>query len=358
MLVNTDMLGIDRNDERGDSSFMDDGSPIRLLIYIFLLLLGSAYFASAEMALTSVNKIRMMSYADDGNRRAAKVLTILGDFDRALTTILIGNNIMQIGCATLATLLATRLWGNGAVSLTTLITTVVVFLFTEILPKSFAKACNEQWAQAVSGSMLFFMRVMKPITLIFNKLSNLLSRPFMKKSELRPTVTEDELHDIIDTIVEEGELDEDEGELVQNALEFAETEVREVYTPWYKVVRVNLSMSSETIIDVIKSCAHSRLPVTGQHGAVIGILPIRSYLKAYLKDKDVTLSEVMVDANFVADDMPIDALLQTMSDNKTHMVVVIDREGKTLGVITMEDILEELVGEIYDEEDPEGGIVQ
>ncbi len=336
---------------------MDDGSPIRLLGYILLLLLGSAYFASAEMALTSVNKIRMMSYADNGNKRAAKVLEILNDFDRALTTILIGNNIMHIGCATLATVLATRLWGTGSVSIMTIVTTIVVFLFAEMLPKCFAKACNEQWAQAVSGSMLLVMRLMRPITFIFNGISRLLSRPFLKKEEVRPTVTEDELYDIIDTIVEEGELDEEEGELVQNALEFAETEVREVYTPWYKVVRVNLSMNSDTIIDVIKSCGHSRLPVTGQHGAVIGILPIRSYLKAYLKDKDVTLFEVMVDANFVAADMPIDELLKAMSQNKTHMVVVLDRNGKTLGVITMEDILEELVGEIYDEEDPEAGVL-
>ncbi len=335
---------------------MDDGSPIRLLVYILLLLLGSAYFASAEMALTSVNKIRMMNYADNGNKRAAKVLMILSDFDRALTTILIGNNIMHIGSATLATLFVTRLWGASAVTASTIVMTIVVFLFAEMLPKSFAKACNEQWAQAVSGSLLFVMRILNPITVVFTWISGVLSRPFMKKdAQTRPTVTEDELHDIIDTIVEEGELDEEEGELVQNALEFAETAVREVYTPWYKVVRVNISMSSDTIIDVIKSCSHSRLPVTGKHGAVIGILPIRSYLKAYMKDKDITLSEVMVDANFVAADMPIDELMQTMSENKTHMVVVLDHNGKTLGLITMEDILEELVGEIYDEEDPEGG---
>lgn len=335
---------------------MDDGSPIRLLLYILLLLLGSAYFASAEMALTSVNKIRMMSYADNGNKRAARVLAILEDYDRALTTILIGNNIMHIGSATLATVFASRLWGTGAVSVTTVVMTVVVFLFAEMLPKCYAKACNERWAQAVSGSMLFLMKLMRPISALFSALSRLLSRPFMKKGEQRPTVTEDELHDIIDTIVEEGELDEDEGELVQNALEFAETAAREVYTPWYKAVRVNLSMSSDTIIDVIKSCTHSRLPVTGQHGAVIGILPIRSYLRAYLRDPEITLSEVMVDANFVADDIPIDELLETMSENQTHMVIVLDANGKTLGLITMEDILEELVGEIYDEEDPEGSV--
>ena len=336
---------------------MDDGSPIRLLGCILILLLGSAYFASAEMALTSVNKIRMMSYADNGNKRAKRVLSILDQFDRALTTILIGNNIMHIGSATLATVFAARLWGTDAVSAASVVMTLVVFLFAEMLPKCYAKACNERWAMSVSASMLFCIKLLRPVSALFSALSNFLSRSFVKAGEQRPTVTEDELHDIIDTIVEEGELDEDEGELVQNALEFAETAAREVYTPWYKVVRVNLSMSSDTIIDVIKSCPHSRLPVTGQHGAVIGILPIRSYLRAYLKDKEVTLSEVMVDANFVAADVPIDELLQTMSENKTHMAVVLDDSGKTLGVLTMEDILEELVGEIYDEEDPEGGVV-
>lgn len=335
---------------------MDDGSPIRLLGYIVLLLIGAAYFASAEMALSSTNRIRMMNYADDGNKKAVKVLYILDHFDSALTTLLICNNVMHIGCATLATVLATRLWGTGAVTASTIITTVVVFLLAEMLPKSFAKACNEQWSLQVSASMIFFMKVMRPFTFFFTKLGDMLTALLKGKAGEEPTVTEDELHDIIETIVEEGELDQDEGELVQNALEFAGTTAGSIYTPLRKVVRVNISMDSETILDIIKTCGFSRLPVTGKEGAVLGILPIRSYLKAYLQDKDITLSEVMADAYFVSDTTPIDDLMAAMNQSKTHMVAVLDSEGETLGVITMEDILEELVGEIYDEQDTEGGV--
>ena len=204
--------------------------------------------------------------------------------------------------------------------------------------------------------MLFAMKLLRPVSALFSGLSHLLSRPFLKKGEQRPTVTEDELHDIIDTIVEEGELDQEEGELVQNALEFAGRTAASVYTPIRKVVRVNIAMDSDTILSVIKTCGFSRLLVTGKEGSVLGVLPIRSYLKAYLQDKDITLSEVMADAHFVSDNTPIDELMGAMNQSKTHMVIVLDKEGETLGVITMEDILEELVGEIYDEQDTEGGV--
>lgn len=338
---------------------MDDGSPIPYLFCIFLLILGGAFFAGTETSLASVNKIRMMSYADDGDKRAKRVLYIHNNFDKALTTLLIGNNIMHIGCATLSTVLATRLWGTGAVTLATVVITMLVFLFAEMIPKSFAKVFNEKFAMSVAGVLIFLMKAFTPVSFGFTKLGEAVSLPLRKKVPEAPTVTEDELHDIIDTVVEDGELNKEEGELMQNALEFAETEAHEIYTPWRDVVTLQDNMATSEILDSIHNGTHTRLPVVDAQGQVQGVLQIRKYLKTYLQNPGTSLDAVMDAVHFVNGDMPIDDLMTAMSDSKTHLCVVIDGNGAPLGVITMEDILEELVGEIYDEDDPaEGGSAQ
>ena len=331
---------------------MEDGRPIGYFISIVFLILGGAYFAGTEIALASVNRIRMMSYADNGNRRASRVLYILDHFDKALTTLLIGNNIMHIGCASIATLMATKLWGLKAVPVTTVVTTVVVFLVSEMIPKRFAKACNERFALAVSGSLIALMKIFTPVSFVFSKLSAWVSKPF-KKQEEEPTVTEDELYDIIETIAAEGAIDEEKTELVQSALEFSDTFVQDVLTPWEKVVSIPVDASDETILTTIRENAHSRIPVLDKEGHPIGVLLIRKYLKAHMRGETPQISHIMESIHFVDADMPIDDLFPVMSRNKTHLSVVRDAQWKTLGIITMEDILEELVGEIYDEDDAE-----
>ena len=333
---------------------MDDGSPIRYLVYIFLFILGGAYFASAEMSLASVNRIRMMTYADGDDKRAKRVLFILNRFDQALATILIGSNLMQTCCAALATLLVTKLWGVGALAYSTVIVTVVLSFFGELIPKRYAKDCNERMALGVSASMLLLMRVMAPISFVFRKFNAIISKPF-ERATAEPTVTEDELYDIIESIVEEGELEREEGELAQNALDFSYTTAREVCTPWSRTVKLSVGMHSDQILQTIQDSIHSRFPVIGAGGNIVGVLQMRNYLKAYIIDRSVTLSQVMDDARFVQGELPIDDLLAVMSNNQTHMAIVLDGEGNTLGIVTMEDILEELVGEIYDEDDTEGG---
>ena len=332
---------------------MDDGSPIGYLISIFLLILGGAYFAGTEIALASVNRIRMMSHADNGNKRATRVLYILDHFDKALTTLLIGNNIMHIGCASIATLMATKLWGVKAVPATTVVMTVVVFFVSEMVPKRFAKACNERFALAVSGSLLALMKAFTPISFVFSKLSAWVSKPFKKQQE-EPTVTEDELYDIIETIAAEGAIDEEKSELVQSALEFSDTTVRDVLTPWEKVVSIPVDAPDEAILSTIRENAHSRLPVVDEEGHPIGVLLIRKYLKAHMRGETPALSIIMESVHFVDADMPIDDLFPVMSQNKLHLSIVRDAQWKTLGIVTMEDILEELVGEIYDEDDKGG----
>ena len=307
---------------------MDDGSPIGYLIAIFAFILGGGYFAATEIALASVNRIRMMSYADDGNRRAKRVLYILDHFDKALTTLLIGNNIMHISCASIATLMATKLWGVGYVTLTTIVTTIVVFL-------------------------LFFMKVLGPLAFIFSAISRFVSKPFKKNEEEEPTVTEDELYDIIESIPEESDIDEEKAELMQSALEFSDTFVREVLTPWDKVVKLRLDMSGDEAMAVIRDDIHSRLPVVDADGNPVGMVQIRKFLRTRYKNASVSVKDIMDDIHFVNDDIAIDDLLTAMSNDKTHFSVVLDKDGKTIGIVTIEDILEELVGEIYDEDDKE-----
>lgn len=332
---------------------MDDGSPIGYLVAILAFIIGGAYFAATEIALASVNRIRMMSYADDGNRRAKRVLYILDHFDKALTTILIGNNIMHISCASMATLMATKLWGLSYVTLTTIVTTLAVFLLAEMIPKRFAKTNSERFSLAVAGSLMFFMKVLGPLAFVFSAISKFASKPFKKNQEEEPTVTEDELYDIIESIPEESGIDEEKAELMQSALEFSDTFVREVLTPWDRVVKLKLNMSGSEAMDVIKGDIHSRLPVIDDDGNPVGMVQIRKFLKARYKDASVCVNDIMDDIHFVNDDIAIDDLLTAMSNDKTHFSVVLDKDGRTIGIVTIEDILEELVGEIYDEDDKE-----
>ena len=339
--------------------FVDD-SPAGYLIAIFILLLLAAYFAGAEIALASVNRIRLTNRAEDGDKRAKRVLYILDNFDKALTTLLIGTNVTHAGIATLSTVFTYTLFDSiesmpdYAVTLSTIISTVVVFLLGEMIPKAFGKACNEKFALGVSGSLVFLMKVLTPISIFFSTISEWASRPFKKKAEATPTVTEDELYDIIETFVEENNVDEETEVLVQNAIEFSERTARAVMTPWKKVRYINENDSNEKVLELIRDTTHSRLPVVNNEGKVVGTLSIRTFLKCHYKKEKFTVRQIMRTPTMITASTPVDDLLSTLSANRTHIAFV-QSAGKTLGIITVEDILEELVGEIYDEE--EGGVV-
>lgn len=333
---------------------MDDGSPIGYLFTIVLLILLSAMFAGTETAFASVSRIRMMSNASNGDERAKRSLWILDHFDQALTTLLICNNITHIGCASIATLMASKLWGLGSVTLVTLVTTFVLFFIAETVPKRFAKATSERFAMTMSGTLLFLMHALKPVSFLFMKLSSLVSRRLHKDAAEEPTVTEDELHDILETAAEEGALDEEKTELVQNALDFSAISAKDILTPWKDVETVQTSMRADDVLALIEKNAHSRLPVLDARGNVTGILYTRKFLRAYLQNgHSVRIRTVMDPAVFVNPDMPIDDLLPHLSARRTQIAVVRSADGTLplFGVVTVEDILEELVGEIYDEDD-------
>lgn len=328
---------------------MDDGSPIGFLVLIVLLVLVSAYFSATEMALSAVNRIRIMSLADNGDRRAKRVLYNLDHFDQALTTILIGTNITHISCASAATVFATRTWGVSAVTMMTIVITLVIFMLGEMLPKRFAVIFSERFALFSGASLYVLMKLFSPLAKIYSALSRMMMRS-RGQSAPEPTVTEDELYDIIETLPTESSIDEETTELVQNALDFSDTLARDILTPWDKAVFVALTMSDDEVLEVVRSNAHSRLPVVDVHGHAIGILQIRKYLKARLNGR-VALMKVMDEPRFVDADMPIDDLLPVMSAMRTQLALVRDCGGATLGIVSVEDILEELVGEIYDEDD-------
>lgn len=333
---------------------MDDGGPIQYLILFLIMLVGSAYFAATEMSLASVNKIRMVGYADNGNKQAKRVLYLLNNFDKALATLLIGNNVMHIGCATIATIFATKTWGVASVTVSTLVTTAIVFFAGEVLPKCYAKACCEKFMMNVAASLIFLMKLLTPLSAAFEWVSAQVRKPFKNKVE-EPTVTEDELYDIIEMAVEEGALDEDTSELVQSAMEFSDRTVADAMTPWEKIVAVSSTMTPEEIIGLIQESGHSRIPVVDAEGKVTGVLQIRKYLKAYLQDNKPDLQDIVDPPKFASVHLPVDESLQLMSESQTHLFFVKDDQEKTVGIITVEDILEELVGEIYDEDDVEGG---
>lgn len=329
---------------------MDDGSRLSLIIVVALLFCA-AYFAVAEITFSSVQRVKIKTRADRGDTRAKKVLFVLDNFDRAISTILICTNIIHITAATIVTVTVTRLWGVSAVTLSTVITTIVIFFAGEMLPKSIAKKYSERLSLAVAGSLCFFMRIFKPLSEFLASIGNFASR--FVKSDPEITVTEDELFDIIEDMTEEGSLDSERGELISSALQFSSVTVESILTSRVDIAAIDVSDSNEEILDFVRSEKHSRIPVyEGSIDNIIGILQIRKYIKAYLNNRDaLNIRDLLDEPYFVHQSTMIDDLLPVMSKKRLNMAVVTDNYGGTLGIVTVEDILEELVGEIWDEDD-------
>ncbi|MBE6998074.1 MAG: HlyC/CorC family transporter [Ruminococcaceae bacterium] len=329
-----------------------DSSSIYLsAIIILLLLFFAAYFAVCETAFASVSRIRLKLEADRGDRRARRALFVTEHFDRAITTILIGTNIVHLAAAAYVTVLVTRRWGVGAVTLSTVVTTVVVFFVGEMLPKSIAKKYSERFSLGTAGSLCFFMRIFTPLSFLLTAVGNAAAK--LTRGEREVTVTEDELYDIIENMTDEGELDAEQGELVTSALSFGDVTVESILTARVDVTALDVDWPPEKIMDILRTLRHSRVPVyEGTIDNIIGVLQIRKYMKAWLDDKaHIALRALLDEPYFVHQSTRIAELLPVMSGKKLNLAVVTDNYGGTLGIVTVEDILEELVGEIWDEED-------
>lgn len=329
---------------------MDDGSRLPWLIAIALLFCA-AFFAVAETAFASSSRSKLKAAADRGEAGAESALYVLDNFDRAITTLLICTNIVHISAAAIVTVAVTKRWGLSAVSLSTVITTIVVFFAGEMLPKSIAKKYSERFAKRCAAPIRFFMKLFTPLSSLLTFLGQ--SAAKLTKGDAQISVTEDELYDIIEDMTEEGTLDEEQGDLISSALQFGDVTVESVLTPRVDVAAIDISDSPEEILDFIKTQNHSRLPVyEGSIDNIIGVLQIRRYIKAYLRQKNALDIRALLDeVFFIHQSANIDELLPIMSKRRLNMAVVTDNYGGTLGIVTVEDILEQLVGEIWDEDD-------
>ena len=335
---------------------------IPLWILFIACVVGGAYFAATESSFSAVNKIKMKTLADDGNKRAKGVMSVLNKFDKALTTLLLGNNVTKILGASVFTLLATEIFREGlhqsesflnsfAFSMIcSVLSTVIIFLFSEMIPKSFANDRSESVSIFFQSSLRFLMKILTPFSAFFGAISKGASKLFSKK-EVNPSITEDELTEIIDTAEEEGVVDEEQGDMLKSVLEFTKTTVDEIMTMDKDVDYINLGDSTEQILQAIKNTNYSRLPVKTANGRIAGILRIRTFLTEYHRNPKINLRSVMTTPYLINKDHKIDDLLSEMRQKKIQMAMVQDENKHIVGLVTIEDVLEELVGEIWDEED-------
>lgn len=327
-----------------------DSIPL-LIVFLMFVVCGS-YFSGTESAFTAMNKIKIKSKAEDGNKRAKNTLYIANNFDRALSTILIGNNVARTAAASVATIIAAREFSHisNYTLWTTVITTLIFFFFSEMIPKAFANDRSDSTALLFAGSMKALMKILRPFAAVFTWISHRVTRLFA--GEQQPSITEDELIDIIDTAEEEGVVDEERSEMLRSAIQFSGTAVADVMTMPDDIQAIELHASIPEILAFIREVRHSRIPVyDGDLDHIVGIMKVRNFLQAYYHNHNINIRSLLKDPYYAhADDMVSD-LFDVMKGTQHYIAVIRNDEGHTIGIATIEDFLEELVGEIWDEDD-------
>lgn len=323
-----------------------DNSDLWKIILIISMMIFSALFSGTETAYSSVNKLRLKNYEAQGSKKAAKALRLANKFDEVLTAVLIGNNIVNIAASSVSTLLFISIYGDNGAAISTVVITLLVLTFCEVIPKSYAKKNAEKIALAFAAPITFLVCIFKPLVFLLNKLSAVFDR-----GEEAPSVTEDELKYMIDEIEEQGVIEEQESELVKSALEFDEITVNEILIPRVKVIGVEVNSSIDEIKELFSSEMYSRLPVYEKSlDDIVGIITNKSFFKMLVEGKS-DIRDIIQEVPHIADSKLISEAMKDMQRSKVHLAVVIDQYGGTKGIITLEDIIEELVGEIYDEDD-------
>jgi len=322
------------------------------IIIIACLVVLSAYFSATETAYTSINRIKIKNLAQK-NKKARLTMKISEDFDKLLSTILIGNNIVNIVLTSIATLLFVKAMGEVGATWATVVVTVVILVFGEISPKSLAKEAPERWALTAAPILRIFMIVLTPLTAIFSVWKKILSKIIKIKAD--KGLTDAELITLVEEAETDGYIDEDSSELIQNAIYFRDLEANDILTPRVDIVAVSTETSKEEIASIFKYTGFSRVPVyTEGEGMdnIIGVLNQKDFHN-YISGTDEEIGAYIKPAAFAPGTMKIANILKAMQDVKTHIAIIVDEYGGTMGLITMEDIIEELVGEIYDEHDAE-----
>lgn len=326
---------------------------IPLLIAMIILVLLSAFFSMTETVYSTTNTVRLTVLAEDGKKKAQKALWIAEHYDRTLTTILVGNNLVNISLATISVTFFTQLLTNGSIVelVSTLVTTIVVLIFGEITPKTIAKEHADSLAVKLSSIVYIVIWILTPVVIIFSGFQKLLHLG-KDKTEKEPQVNEAELEAILDTMEEEGAIESEEVELINNILDLNDREVKDIMTPRPDIIAVSDEMDHDEIKTVLFNSKLSRIPVYhGDKDNIIGILFERDFLTAYIKRKNFRIKSLLRPVKYVSTSMKVNDLIHELQKTKMHMAIVSGEYGEVVGLVTMEDALEELVGEIYDEHD-------
>ncbi len=317
------------------------------IIVLFLIL--SAYFSATETAFTSINRIRMKNLAGDGDKRAKRVLDLEKDYDNLLSTILIGNNLVNIGLTAVATAIFLELSPEYGATLSTIAVTVVVLIFGEISPKSLAKESPEGFAMFSGPLIQALVIVLTPVNFLFKQWKKLLSKMF--KVVDNRGITEDELLTIVEEAETEGSIEAGQSELIQNAIEFNELEAWDVLTPRVDIKAIEIDSTKKEVAKMFMETGYSRLPVYEDDlDKILGVLNQKDFHN-YISGSKKTISDYVKPVVYVAGSIKAADLLKKLQVNKTHIAIIVDEYGGTAGLVTMEDIIEELVGDIYDEHD-------
>ena len=326
-------------------------SNTTIIVIIAVCLLFSAYFSATETAFSSANLTRLRMLAEKGNRRAALVCRQLERYDRLLSTILIGNNIVNIAMASLATALFVKSFGDAGATLSTVVVTVVVLIFGEISPKSIAKDCAEDWAMTAAPFLQLMIWLLMPLNAAFSLWKKLLARVFHLDPDSR--MSPEELLMLVNEVQQDGSIDKDEGDLLKNAIGFSDQEAQDILIHRVDLAALPVTASKEEVAELFTETKYSRLLIYREDiDHIIGTVHQKDfYVGCGVTNKP--LEEILSPPVFVMENEPISLLLKKLQQSKMQMAVVVDEYGGTCGIVTMEDILEELVGEIWDEHDEE-----
>lgn len=329
-----------------------DGRGLAIpVILIIIFLIFSAFFSATETAFTSLNRVRLKNRANDGDKRAKETLELSLDYNKLLSTILIGNNIVNIALTATATLLFIRLYGSYGPTISTVVTTVIVLVFGEISPKNLAKESPEKFAMFATPATRVFMVLFTPLNWLFGQLKVLLSKLF--KISPDDGITEEEILTMVEEAETEGRIEADQSELIQNAIEFNELEAWDVITPRVDIVAIDVESTKKETAKIFAETGFSRVPVyDGDLDRILGILNQKDFHN-YVDGSKETISDYIKPVIYVAGSMKAAVLLKRLQVNKSHMAIIVDEYGGTAGLVTMEDIIEELIGDIYDEYDEE-----
>ena len=329
--------------------FPMDSSTISMTVAIVLLVMMSAYFSATETAFSCLNKIRMKSRAESGDHRAALAMDLVEDYDRLISTILIGNNIVNITASTVGTVLFTKLYAAYGPTVSTVVLTLVVLIFGEISPKSLAKEHAESFAMFSAPILRVFLLVLRPLNFLFSQWKRLLNMIFHPSED--QGITEEELITMVSEAENEGGLDQHESQLIRSAIEFGDLEAGDILTPRVDIVAVEDSASMEEIAAVFAESGYSRLPVYHKDvDDIVGVIHEKDFNAARYRGQG-NISGCITPVHYTTANADLGLLRRTLHKKKTHMAIVVDEYGGTEGLLTMEDILEELVGEIWDEHD-------